>query len=218
MTHDSPPPDDADDITLAFTLVPVRNRRDGWTEARQRGFIAALKRIGSVTTAARHVGKTRRSAYKLRERPGAESFAAAWDAAADHGRINLHDHVIDRALNGGWTPRFYRGKPTGKAFRYYDGLAQAVLSGRALNLTHALEKAKEQGSRESFFSIEEAWKRDVVDRNQFWAWFLIAEEKLQSLVDHGLLDARWLERDRERKSCPPPHTPAMRPGPRVSVL
>jgi hypothetical protein len=61
-----------------------------------------------------------RSAYKLRERPGAESFAAAWDAAAEWGRINVHDHVIDRALHGAVTPRFRAGRQTGTVHRFYD--------------------------------------------------------------------------------------------------
>jgi hypothetical protein len=36
--------------------------------------------------AARLLGKNRQNAYALRKRPGAESFAAAWDAAVAHAR------------------------------------------------------------------------------------------------------------------------------------
>jgi hypothetical protein len=64
-----------------FTPVPVRARKDGWTPERQRRFIAMLRRGRSVVKAARAVGMSRESAYRLRERPGAESFAAAWDSA-----------------------------------------------------------------------------------------------------------------------------------------
>ena len=59
--------------------MPLRARTDGWSEARQCGFLAALYVMGSVTAAARNVGKTRASAYRLRARAGAESFAWAWD-------------------------------------------------------------------------------------------------------------------------------------------
>ncbi len=49
--------DPSDDL-LAFTPVPsASRRRDGWTEPRQREFIAALSRCGSVSAAARQVGK-----------------------------------------------------------------------------------------------------------------------------------------------------------------
>jgi len=64
-----------------FTPVPLRSRRDGWTAERQRAFIAALRRTHSISKAARAAGMSRKSAYRLRERPGAQSFAAAWDKA-----------------------------------------------------------------------------------------------------------------------------------------
>jgi hypothetical protein len=40
-----------------------------------------LAETGSVIGACEAVGISRKSAYQLRARPGAESFAAAWDAA-----------------------------------------------------------------------------------------------------------------------------------------
>lgn len=64
-----------------FAPVPLRARRDGWTAERQRLFIAELRRTCSVSAAARAAGMSRVTAYRLRERPGAEGFAAAWDAA-----------------------------------------------------------------------------------------------------------------------------------------
>jgi hypothetical protein len=65
----------------AFTPVPARARKDGWLPQRQVDFIGVLAETGCVAEAARAVGMSRESAYRLRERPGAESFAAAWDAA-----------------------------------------------------------------------------------------------------------------------------------------
>jgi hypothetical protein len=62
-----------------FRPVPLRSRRDGWTEVRQCAFLAQLYATGSVSAAARVVGMSRASAYRLRERAGAESFAFAWD-------------------------------------------------------------------------------------------------------------------------------------------
>lgn len=57
----------------------LRARADGWSETRQCEFLAQLYVTGSVAAAARAVGTTRMSAYRLRNRPDAESFAAMWD-------------------------------------------------------------------------------------------------------------------------------------------
>ena len=62
-----------------FTPAPLRSRRDGWSEVRQCAFLAQLYLTGSVTAAAKAVGMSRASGYRLRERAGAESFAHAWD-------------------------------------------------------------------------------------------------------------------------------------------
>ena len=65
----------------AFYPVPIRSRRDGWTPQRQADFLGYLAETGSVMGACEAVGMSRKSAYRLPVRPGAESFAAAWDAA-----------------------------------------------------------------------------------------------------------------------------------------
>jgi len=65
----------------AFYPVPTRTRRDGWTVERQADFLGMLAETGSVIGACEAVGMSRKSAYRLRALPGAESFAAAWDAA-----------------------------------------------------------------------------------------------------------------------------------------
>jgi hypothetical protein len=62
-----------------FRPVPLRSRRDGWSEVRQCAFLVQLYLTGSATAAAKAVGMSRASAYRLRERTGAESFAFAWD-------------------------------------------------------------------------------------------------------------------------------------------
>ena len=71
---------------LRFTAVPLKARHDGWTPELQLRFIVALARGHSIAAAARLVGKTRATAYALRQRPGAESFAATWDAALAHAK------------------------------------------------------------------------------------------------------------------------------------
>ncbi len=93
-------PPDPDDL-LGFAPVPsARNRRDGWTEQRQREFITALTAMGSVRYAAQAVGMSKASLYKLLQRPDATSFATAVDHAASTGRARMFEYAMERALNG----------------------------------------------------------------------------------------------------------------------
>ena len=112
---------------LAFTPVPGRARHDGWTPGRQTAFIHRLAVCGAVSTSARAVGKSRKSVYDLRARPGAESFAAAWDAALGMGRSRQLDLAMERALTGEVKSHFYRGRKCGESVRHNDGLIIAVL-------------------------------------------------------------------------------------------
>lgn len=95
---------------LAFAAVPAqRHRADGWTPETQANFIRALEAMGSVGKAARAVGMGRASAYRLRERGEAASFAAAWDRAISMGRTHQFSIAMDRALNGVTTVRVLKG-------------------------------------------------------------------------------------------------------------
>lgn len=62
-----------------FHPVPLRARCDGWSAERQCEFLAQLYFTGSASAAARKVAMSRASAYRLRQRAGAEGFAHAWD-------------------------------------------------------------------------------------------------------------------------------------------
>lgn len=100
----------ADNELLAFTPVPLdRHRNNGWTVPQQERFILALHVMGSVGQAAKAVGISRQSAYNLREKPGAESFAKSWDNAIELGRQRQFDLAMDRAINGVTTVRVLRG-------------------------------------------------------------------------------------------------------------
>lgn len=85
-----------------YEWVPVlrKRRKDGWTPERQRAFIGALADTGEVIAAARSVGMSDSSAYTLRRAPGAESFAAAWEAALAAASGRLIDIAFERAING----------------------------------------------------------------------------------------------------------------------
>jgi hypothetical protein len=98
----------------AFYPVPLRATHHGWTPERQAHFIGWLAETGSVSAACERVGMSRKGAYQLRKKPGAESFAAAWDAALgwpvrkvtiDEWDILVHDGLLQ--------PRFRRGRYVG---------------------------------------------------------------------------------------------------------
>lgn len=74
-----------------FHPVPVASRRDGWTPERQAEFVGMLAETRSVEGACRAVCMGKESAYRLRKRPGAAGFAAAWDAALGkpHAAVDL---------------------------------------------------------------------------------------------------------------------------------
>jgi hypothetical protein len=105
---------------LAFTPVRTAAKRgDGWTPRKQRAFIHALATSGVVANAARSVGMGCTSAYALRRRAGAQSFAAAWDRARQVARDAAMEQVLQRALQPQIVPRFYRGEYVGM-FRMFD--------------------------------------------------------------------------------------------------
>ncbi len=100
--HVSPLPED-DDPLLAFApYLHKQPRRNSITPDLQRRFVARLAASGIVKQAARSIGKSIEALYKLRARPGAEGFAAAWDAALRHGTERLEDCALERALKGGF--------------------------------------------------------------------------------------------------------------------
>ncbi len=121
--------DDSD--PLAFTPVPLRTRRDGWTAERQRAFIGWLEKGLKPGTAARLVGMSRQTAYALRARPGAASFAAAWDRAVAAARrrraARRRQSDWERAVEGVRHPVRYRGRIVAIEVRYDDAALLRLL-------------------------------------------------------------------------------------------
>jgi hypothetical protein len=102
----------------AFTPVPLRYRKDGWTPMRQADFLGQLCETWSVAEAARRVGMTRESAYRLRDKPGAESFAAAWEfilaqRAEARSRMSTHELLWHRLHYGKLKPVMRGGRHVG---------------------------------------------------------------------------------------------------------
>lgn len=117
---------------LSFTPVPGRARHDGWTPERQRRFVAAIGDVGSVSTAARLVGMSAKSAYALRRRAGDNSdFARAWDTALDRNYYATVAQILPFAIKGELVPVFYGGRQVGQYRRHDTRLALAILRAHA---------------------------------------------------------------------------------------
>lgn len=113
-------PPESDDPLLGFAPYLHRAPRgNSITPARQRAFIAALAASGIVTQAAREIGASLEALYRLRNMPGAEGFAAAWEAAIDRGMQRLEDCALERALAGEERP-VVRGGEVVTTWRRYD--------------------------------------------------------------------------------------------------
>lgn len=102
-------------------------RRDGWTPRKQAQFLEALAATHCVATAARSVGLSRQSAYKLRARLRGEPFDLAWDAAFQTGFDALAEAAMDRAMNGVEVPHFHNGELVHTSRRYDERLTVALL-------------------------------------------------------------------------------------------
>jgi hypothetical protein len=113
------PPDPNDPLLGFAPYLHDRPRRNSITPDRQRAFIAALAATGIVTQAAREIGASLEALYKLRNRLGAEGFAAAWELAIDRGIARLEDCALERALLGEERP-VVRGGEVVTTWRRYD--------------------------------------------------------------------------------------------------
>lgn len=116
---------------LRFDPVPVRARHNGWSPGVQRRFVLALARGAGPAEAARGVGRSRQTAYALRDKPGAEGFVAAWgaalDFAADARRAGSAPALMHSGIDTILTPRFYRGRLVGFVQREDTGHALRTL-------------------------------------------------------------------------------------------
>ena len=162
---------DQNDPLLQFEPVPHRRpRRNSITAARQRAFVAHLAATGIVSEAARHIGASMEALYKLRHRPGAEAFAAAWDAAVDRGVQRLEDGALARAIEGEERLVVSAGKVLGTERRHNEALVMFFLRNRrpqrygdAIGPGHPLyEQLKAQILHEDYEDEQEVL--DSIDR------------------------------------------------------
>ena len=91
-------------------------------------FVRLLAATQSVAVAARGVGMSRQSAYRLRARQQGEPFDLAWEAAVQGGYDALHQAALDRALNGVEVPVYHRGELVGSRRAFDERLTVFLLS------------------------------------------------------------------------------------------
>ncbi|MEO6153474.1 MAG: hypothetical protein ABIT09_08605 [Croceibacterium sp.] len=146
----------------AFAPVTrVHNRHDGWTPARQRGFIEALALYGSVRAAANAVGMTPEGAYLLRRHAEGAEFRAAWQAALDLGVQKLEDAAMERALNGIEVPVYSYGKLVGTRIKYNDRLLMFMLRNRApKRFTEGGARGLNAVDKQSLARLKKQWRKE----------------------------------------------------------
>jgi len=151
MAHDprdlAPRPDAGD---LPASSQPSTPRADGWTPRRQAQFLEALAATHSVSAAAREVGMTRQTAYRLRARLRGQPFDLAWEAAFRSAFDALKEAAIDRALNGVEVPHFHKGELIHCSRKYDERLTVALLAMRPTGPRAARPSRASQTRAEDF--------------------------------------------------------------------
>ena len=94
-------------VGIDFDPAPTRKRHAGWTAERQRIFIERLSVTGHVGEACALAGLSSNSFYRLCNKPGADSFVRACNAARVLAATRGSAIAWDRAINGR-VERFYK--------------------------------------------------------------------------------------------------------------
>ena len=130
---------------------PYQANGPRWTTRKMTEFLRVLAATHSVKDAARSVGMSRQSAYRLRSRLKGSAFDAAWDQAFKHSYENLPYAALERALNGIEVPHYYKGELIGTSRRYDERLTALLLkmisSERVLMLGSDVPGAEVRGRR-----------------------------------------------------------------------
>jgi hypothetical protein len=108
MTHTSPPTESPAAFPALGPFPPIRH--NGWNPQKQRGFCEMLAETGLVDRAAKAVGMSRESAYRLRRRADGRAFALGWDAALLLARQRLIDETFELAFEGSLEQHFVDGE------------------------------------------------------------------------------------------------------------
>ena len=120
--------DDGEEAGSRTPPPAIPARHDGWTRAKMATFLRELAASQSVAHAAKSVGMSRQSAYRMRNRLAGTPFALAWEVALEAGLQQLAHAVLDRAVNGEEVPRYYHGELVGTHRKFDNRLAVWLLA------------------------------------------------------------------------------------------
>lgn len=104
-----------------------RPRHDGWTPPKRQAFLDHLAQNGNVAAAARAVGMSASSAYRLRTRPDGADFAQLWDITLEMTHDELYTHLVTQALTPQVREIVRRGEVVGRVHRENPKLLTALL-------------------------------------------------------------------------------------------
>jgi hypothetical protein len=102
-----------------------RRRANAPTPRQLDTFLRTLDRTGSVAFAARRIGVSRDTLYRLKRR--APGFAVRWTGALEGAMDRLHDEAVRRGREGTQRAVFYRGRQVASVREYDDGLLMFLL-------------------------------------------------------------------------------------------
>ena len=164
MTHQAPiPPADSCEDEAPCNPEPGAPRPgDRWSAGKMAAFLRMLSATHSVSAAARSVGMSRQSAYRLRSRLKGKPFDLAWDVAFHHSYDNLAHAALERALNGVEVPVFRGGEQVGSYRKYDERLTLMLLrmkthrGGVAVLGRHHVEAGRHAGRFEALVAEIEA--------------------------------------------------------------
>jgi hypothetical protein len=135
MTHHSPiraalPATVEPESAALAAALDLPNPSAHWTPDKRAAFLRELAATHSVSAAARSVGMSRQSAYRLRTRLRGQPFDVAWRAAFRRKVDALAEALIDRALHGVEVPHFHKGELIHTSRRFDERAAVALLAMR----------------------------------------------------------------------------------------
>jgi 3-hydroxyacyl-CoA dehydrogenase len=146
----------ASDPAAEFEPVPLRYRTDGWTPAKQREFVEALRDTGVIRHALAKVGLSEQGLGRLRRRPEARAFDLACIAAQRLGvRGRLVSTAYERAIEGTLKGRYYHGELVGEERVYNDRLLMFLIGKLGPLLEPAGESARVEKDWESWMEAIE---------------------------------------------------------------
>ena len=146
--------------TPAIADVPYVPPEDRWSKPKMAEFLRVLAAHQCVAAAARAVGMSRQSAYKLRNRLKGEPFDIAWEAAFQHGYDALHQAALERALHGVEEPVFHGGEQVGTRRRYDERLTVFLLARRN---AQGAQRLSRYGAAAEFWSDRWETMLDLVE-------------------------------------------------------